>query len=779
MRDGAEKNARSRRDKCEIAPTKKRDVCELVNVPPPTSRLSPLKSTIDRLCSTSLYVFRRKTIDKKKRIPSERQRSFSRSSINGPGDPKIKFMKEVAGNVLETVLRLPGLILLELWWRNHDMTFEEISQEMMNKAPFNSYFDTSTILDFVHRRNFDHSAAIILSHSVVVFSLMFLTLPLSRLFRMYSHALSLALFALAHYMSVTYVSLEMKSGDKELHLDDFIKLERHGFHFLAQMLVAVLQSFVLELETERWRIFLAMFSIPIVSRMCACPLEKLIIAHNISCCVAMVFICMYVLYRVPSILKSIRIAWVQMKAIFVIRGLAMGCATLWRRLRIAELLTFTWLTLFFLRLYVELYERRRPLVEAGKVLLAGVAESTNTPISLLSLAITISFVCKWVVDGAQLMIGGRREHGNVLVSSGCNYTGAVSLVLLCTQAGIFGMGPEQKTFLMGLTLFIVLGALLQSMQELLEPELLMLASSPFLNRGRQVRCLSLAAFLVIAPLVMSYSIILLLSIDIWCVILISNAVMTSIYAISALIQYGISVFESRSKGSWERVDDVTFYLNCGTRGIELLIAKIVALYGMLYVFHNKFPFSATFILVFHIVVNIYKRLANLLRAINARDVAVKKTSRLPKASLEQLKKLNDVCAICFIAMKDDVRITPCRHFFHGTCLRKWFAVKQVCPLCYSDFQIDTNRVRLPSSRDELFTENTENVVEGNKNVYIYRRGAWQREQGTSTARQRLREEHRVHNARDMWPLVVDSEAYESDSSATTEYSVDSSDSPLL
>ncbi|PIO70733.1 hypothetical protein TELCIR_07403 [Teladorsagia circumcincta] len=248
---------------------------------------------------------------------------------------------------------------------------------------------------------------------------MFLTLPLSRLFKLYTHAFSLLIFAFAHYMSTTYVNLEQNSEDKELKLDDFVKLERHGFHFLAQLMLSVVQSCVLGLESDVGRAFLTVFTLPIVARMCGFPLEKLILAHNVACSLVMLFICIYVLNRVPDMVHSMRTAFRQIKAIFVVRGLAGGFVTVWRRLRIAELMTCAWLTMFVIRMYVEIWEKGRTWQEAGPALLASIAESTNTPISLLALALTVSFVCKWVVDGAQLVIGGRRDHGHVLAHSGC------------------------------------------------------------------------------------------------------------------------------------------------------------------------------------------------------------------------------------------------------------------------------------------------------------------------------------------------------------------------
>lgn len=63
---------------------------------------------------------------------------------------------------------------------------------------------------------------------------MFFLLPIVKLVQVYLHILSLSLFAVAHYLSARYVHLE-QSGDPDLKLDDFIKLERHGFHILAQV----------------------------------------------------------------------------------------------------------------------------------------------------------------------------------------------------------------------------------------------------------------------------------------------------------------------------------------------------------------------------------------------------------------------------------------------------------------------------------------------------------------------------------------------------------------
>ena len=62
-----------------------------------------------------------------------------------------------------------------------------------------------------------------------------LFLPTKRLLNVYANLTALTLLTLAHYMSTRYVQLELADGQNVVQLDEFVKLERPGFHFLAQV----------------------------------------------------------------------------------------------------------------------------------------------------------------------------------------------------------------------------------------------------------------------------------------------------------------------------------------------------------------------------------------------------------------------------------------------------------------------------------------------------------------------------------------------------------------
>lgn len=667
-------------------------------------------------------------------------------------DNGFKKLKEYSILVLETGLRLPGLLLIELLWRYQGVSFEDIQDGVRKQMPL-SYFDIPTMLDFVHRRNFDHHAAIILSYFVIFISLMFLTLPLSRLIRMYSHFLSVFLFGVAYKLSAIYVDLEQQSGEEELKLDGLIKLERHGFHFLAQMLLVVVQSTLLEIDGEPWKFALPVFAFPIVARMCGCPMDKLRNAHNYACTGTMVFIATYILYRGPALIKSAKTALRQIKAVFMVHGLADGVAVLWRKLRILELLTFTWITMFLMVLYVELVDKGRTWSEVGRILLTGVAETTNTPITLAALAVSVSYVCKWIADLTKLITGGTRSHGHVLAHSG--YTEAVSVITLCVQTGFLGMQVEQKTISLALVLYIVISALLQSLFEIIELVLLNLPSTPAATRSRHVRCIAIALLLVVIPFFTTKTMSLFIPIDIYAAIIIANSATVSARAIGVILKYIVLIVETKSEEPWEGIDDMIYYIDCANKGIELLAANIVLGFGCWRLVSVEFDCATFAILIFHVVVNIYKRAGQTLLYIRNRNAAVKNINRLSKANAVQLREREDVCAICFIEMREEARITPCKHYFHGPCLRKWLAVKMVCPLCYTYMKEEDFGGKPGTSNQAPVEEEQEDEAVGNI-IFDWDEFFF------------MRPDYAMINpadpitiaARDMWPLAPEPPAFE-------------------
>ncbi|KAK6106459.1 TRC8 N-terminal domain family protein [Brugia pahangi] len=597
--------------------------------------------------------------------------------------PRIVFL-----HCMEVVLRLPGIFLFELWWRSRDMHF---STDLF-KQSVSSYLEVDQIIEFIQMKNFDRTGAQILSYTVVLISFMFFLLPLYKLVQVYFHILSLLLFSVAHYLSSRYVQLE-QNGDPDLKLDDFTKLERHGFHIL--LVLCVIQSCLLRLENDIARVTLAVFLIPIIARMCSVPIDRLIIAHNVACSLAVLVICIYVLNKAPVLLLSMRHLVRYLKAFIILQGIGGGAAILWYRLRLAEILISAWLIMFFVRVYIHLAGKGGDFGEIGAIFLASVAESTNTPLSLLALALTVSCFCKQILTVAECIVGGQRVHRHVLANGG--YTGALILTLLCAQTGVLGMRTEQKAFLLGLVLFIVVSALLQSLYEILEPQLLALAANRSTNRGQHMRSVFLAIIVLVASLCASIAVTRFLPIDLWCLIIGSNCLLTALHTLSALIVYAIYRLETESMVAWGQADYVVFLCKTITCGVEVLLALNVVCFG-------HWTLTSLAVLVFYMYFSVWRRLQSGIVRVQSRRAAYSSLSRLPRVSKEAMQQRRDACAICLSDILEDARITPCNHFFHSECLKKWLYVKQVCPLCYSDLC----KCKIPEALEQLFLEERHN-----------------------------------------------------------------------
>lgn len=71
--------------------------------------------------------------------------------------------------VIETTLRIPGVILLELWWIKFDFAVNEIKSTVLNNGALPNYLETSKIIEFVDNRNMDTAVAGILSFAGKLF----------------------------------------------------------------------------------------------------------------------------------------------------------------------------------------------------------------------------------------------------------------------------------------------------------------------------------------------------------------------------------------------------------------------------------------------------------------------------------------------------------------------------------------------------------------------------------------------------------------------------------
>ncbi|CEP00784.1 unnamed protein product (mitochondrion) [Plasmodiophora brassicae] len=126
-----------------------------------------------------------------------------------------------------------------------------------------------------------------------------------------------------------------------------------------------------------------------------------------------------------------------------------------------------------------------------------------------------------------------------------------------------------------------------------------------------------------------------------------------------------------------------FYVDCA---VDIIVNSLtLAHLGHAWAMHGL-SLSIQDVFFFMIVRSVYLRVATRISSLVAyRRVLHDINTRFLDASEEELRELNDHCAICRDVLQfGRTKKLPCAHYFHLTCLRQWMKYRRTCPICRAD-----------------------------------------------------------------------------------------------
>lgn len=156
----------------------------------------------------------------------------------------------------------------------------------------------------------------------------------------------------------------------------------------------------------------------------------------------------------------------------------------------------------------------------------------------------------------------------------------------------------------------------------------------------------------------------------------------------SLTVYGLFMADGFSNILWEKLDDYVYYVRSTGNIIEFLFGVIMfgnGAYTMMFESGSKIRAC---MMCLHAYFNIYLQAKNGWKTFINRRTAVKKINSLPEVHGDQLTDIEDVCAICYQEFSTSARITPCHHYFHALCLRKWLYIQDTCPMCHQRVYVE-------------------------------------------------------------------------------------------
>ncbi|KAJ8266784.1 hypothetical protein GJAV_G00134660 [Gymnothorax javanicus] len=577
-------------------------------------------------------------------------------------------LKERMEAVLNVGLRVPSIMLLEVLYRwDVSSFFQKIQRSSLSNNPLFQYKYLALYLHYVG----------------YILSLVLLTLPRQHLVQLYLYVLTALLLFAGHQVSRDYVRSELDSGyEGPLYLEP-LSMNRFTTALIGQLVVCTLCSCVM--QTKQIWLFSAHL-LPLVARLCLVPLETIVFINRF----AMIFTGLEVLYFLASNLlvpyNLAKTAYRELVQVVEVYGLLALGMSLWNQLFLPMLFMCFWLVLFALQIYTYFSTRDQPTSRERLLFLflTSIAECCSTPYSLLGLVFTVSFValgvltlCKFYLQGYRAFMNDNTMHRGM--------TEGITLLILAVQTGLIELQVIHRAFLLSIILFIVVASILQSMLEIADPIVLALGASRDKSLWKHFRAVSLCLFLLVFPAYMAYMICQFFHMDFWLLIIISSSILTSLQVLGTLLIYVLFMVEEFRKEPVENMDDVIYYVNGTYRLLEFVVALCVVAYGVSETVFGEWTVMGSTIIFVHSYYNVWLRAQLGWQSFLLRRDAVNKIKSMPTATCLQLQQHNDICAICYQDMKTAV-MTPCCHFFHAGCLKKWLYVQETCPLCHGQLK---------------------------------------------------------------------------------------------
>uniref|UniRef100_A0A4W6F2J8 RING finger protein 145 n=1 Tax=Lates calcarifer TaxID=8187 RepID=A0A4W6F2J8_LATCA len=578
-------------------------------------------------------------------------------------------VKDRVEAVLNVGLRVPSIMLLDVLYRwDVSSFFQKIQRSSLSNNPLFQYKYLALYLHYVG----------------YILSLVLLTLPRQHLVKLYLYVLTALLLFAGHQVSRDYVRSELESGyEGPVYLEP-LSMNRFTTALIGQLVVCTLCSCVM--QTKRIWLFSAHL-LPLVARLCLVPLETIVFINKFS----MIFTGLEVIYFLASNLlvpyNLAKTAYRELAQVVEVYGLLALGMSLWNQLVLPVLFMCFWLLLFALQIYSYFSTRDQPTSRERLLFLFLTSSNCDSGQNLINLsALSVSFFFFLFV----FLYRGMTE--------------GITLLILAVQTGLIELQVIHRAFLLSIILFIVVASILQSMLEIADPIVLALGASRDKSLWKHFRAVSLCLFLLIFPAYMAYMICQFFHMDFWLLIIISSSILTSLQVLGTLLIYVLFMVEEFRKAPVENMDEVIYCVNGTYRLLEFLVAVCVVCYGVSETVFGEWSVMGSTIILVHSYYNVWLRAQLGWQSFLLRRDAVNKIKSLPTASNTQLEQYNDICAICYQDMNTAV-ITPCSHFFHAGCLKKWLYVQETCPLCHSQLKSQSPAASVPNQDTPAANQN--------------------------------------------------------------------------
>ena len=350
----------------------------------------------------------------------------------------------------------------------------------------------------------------------------------------------------------------------------------------------------------------------------------------------------------------------------------------WRRLNIPTCMIAMYVLLFSYNLVIFLVFSNEVL-SAMQFLHLCIALSCNTTLSMMACCFVIHRISRTILYGIKLI---HREENVVAqddpIGSPDGMREGFGFFFLGLYTGLSNCHISRKLILLQLIFFLLISALVKSMFEVTEPILLAVASQHINSYKKHLRVVLFSLLLLIVSIFLSFRVYTLKE----KIPFVTPNVITIAQITAALLLYTLYLYEAHQNGTWDQLDDYVYYINGTCRLFEFAVISAVLCYRVCD-FSLEWTLFQAFVAALHVYFNIWTPAREGLQSLKLRFQVNQKLNSLPSATEQEIEDLQDVCAICLDELRA-AKVTPCKHYFHSLCLRKWLNVQDNCPMCHTN-----------------------------------------------------------------------------------------------
>uniref|UniRef100_A0A8C5N006 E3 ubiquitin-protein ligase RNF139 n=1 Tax=Leptobrachium leishanense TaxID=445787 RepID=A0A8C5N006_9ANUR len=566
-----------------------------------------------------------------------------------------------------------------------------------------SVFVIDAILNTAHDESAGYLALIL--HTVlkllgVLASTVVLVLPRRALFKFYM--VSMALIVAAASVMVNYYATVQLNFNRAYHSVAF------GTDFLPHngpslwMTLTILQLFfgigfltLLEVQFSYSQLIILDLLLPIVGLILELPVYVQQVLVSISGLVLALFIIVCMSLQFKRFYYATRYNVLLLKQMYRIYGLQLMIEDIWKKIHFPDVLRIFWLSrlatqaVFLIHLYrMSSRETGDPSQvvhwhDAWELFCNLIISGCDSMLTVLGMSAVISSIAHYLGLGILAFIGSTEEEDKRL-----GFVAPVLFFILALQTGLSGLKPEDRLVRLCRNMCLLLTAILHFIHGMTDPVLLSLSASHVSSFRRHFPVLLVSFCLFLFSVLLCCFLWRYYVLNTWLFAVTAFCVELCLKVIVSLTVYALFMIDGYYSVLWEKLDDYVYHVRSAGNIIEFIFGVIMfgnGAYTMMFESGSKIRAC---MMCLHAYFNIYLQAKNGWKTFINRRTAVKKINSLPEVKVSESNEIDDVCAICYQEFQTSARVTPCHHYFHALCLRKWLYIQDTCPMCHQKVYID-------------------------------------------------------------------------------------------